>query len=103
MPEVSVIVPLYNKAAYIDRCLDAILMQSFTDFELIVVNDGSTDGSEAAVERRRDSRMKLVSQANAGREPRGIMERGLQGASYWPFWMATMPGIRTISGKALRR
>jgi glycosyltransferase involved in cell wall biosynthesis len=66
MPEVSVIVPLYNKAAYVDRCLDAILGQSFTDFELIVVNDGSTDGGEKAVERRSDARMRLVSQANAG-------------------------------------
>jgi len=66
MPEVSVIVPLYNKAAYIDRCLDAILGQSFTGFELIVVNDGSTDGGEKAVERRADARVRLVSQANAG-------------------------------------
>ncbi len=66
MPAVSVIVPLYNKAAYIDRCLDAILGQTLTDFDLIVVNDGSTDGSEKAVERRRDSRVRLVSQANAG-------------------------------------
>ncbi len=66
MPDVSVIVPLYNKAAYIDRCLDSILGQSYVDFELIVVNDGSTDGSERAVERRGDRRVRLVSQANAG-------------------------------------
>jgi hypothetical protein len=66
MPHISVIVPLYNKAAYIDRCLDSILGQSFPDFELIVVNDGSTDGGEAIVERRRDPRLRLVSQANAG-------------------------------------
>jgi hypothetical protein len=69
MPRISVIVPLYNKAGYIDRCLDAILGQSFTDFELIVVNDGSTDGSEKAVERRldpHDPRLRLVSQQNAG-------------------------------------
>jgi glycosyltransferase involved in cell wall biosynthesis len=66
MPEVSVIVPLYNKAAHIDRCLDAILGQSFADFELIVVNDGSTDGSEQAVKRRSDPRVRLISQANAG-------------------------------------
>jgi glycosyltransferase involved in cell wall biosynthesis len=66
MPGVSVIVPLYNKAAYIDRCLDSILCQSFNDFELIVVNDGSTDGGEAVVEKCNDSRVRLVSQANAG-------------------------------------
>jgi glycosyltransferase involved in cell wall biosynthesis len=74
MPEVSVIVPLYNKAAYIDRCLDAILGQSFGDFELIVVNDGSTDGGERAVERRTDPRVRLVSQANAG--PGAARNRG---------------------------
>ena len=66
MPDVSVIVPLYNKAAYIDRCLDSILGQSYADFELIVVNDGSTDGGEHAVERRSDRRVRLISQANAG-------------------------------------
>src|SRR5258708_2497823 len=66
MPRISVIVPLYNKAVYIDRCLDAILHQSLSDFEVIVVNDGSTDGSEKAVGNRRDSRLRLISQANAG-------------------------------------
>ncbi len=66
MPDVSVIVPLYNKAGYIDRCLDSILGQSYADFELIVVNDGSTDGGEHAVERRSDRRVRLISQANAG-------------------------------------
>jgi glycosyltransferase involved in cell wall biosynthesis len=66
MPAISVIVPLYNKAAFIDRCVDAILGQSFQDFEVVVVNDGSTDGSEKAVERRTDRRIRLVSQANAG-------------------------------------
>src|SRR5436305_6569131 len=66
MPKISVIVPLYNKACYIDRCLDSILSQSFPDFEVIVVNDGSTDGGETMVERRRDARVRLVSQENRG-------------------------------------
>jgi len=68
MPKVSVIVPLYNKAPYIDRCLDAILGQSFADFEAIVVNDGSTDGGEARVQQRsqQDARIRLVAQSNAG-------------------------------------
>jgi glycosyltransferase involved in cell wall biosynthesis len=81
MPDVSVIVPLYNKAAYIDRCLDSILGQSFADFELIVVNDGSTDGSDRVVERRRDQRVRLISQANAGPgEARNHGARWAQGA-----------------------
>jgi glycosyltransferase involved in cell wall biosynthesis len=74
MPRVSVIVPLYNKVACIDRCLDSILNQSLEDFELIVVNDGSTDGGEKAVERRKDSRLSLISQKNAG--PGAARNRG---------------------------
>jgi glycosyltransferase involved in cell wall biosynthesis len=66
MPKISVVVPLYNKASYIGRCLDSILIQSFSDFEVIVVNDGSTDGSETVVERFRDARVRIVSQDNAG-------------------------------------
>jgi glycosyltransferase involved in cell wall biosynthesis len=79
MPRVSVIVPLYNKARYIDRCLDAIFAQSLTDFELIVVNDGSTDGGEARVEARRDSRLQFVSQKNAG--PGAARNHGVRLAS----------------------
>jgi glycosyltransferase involved in cell wall biosynthesis len=73
-PQVSVIVPLYNKAAWIDRCLESILGQSFSDFEVIVVDDGSTDGSEKRVELKRDPRLRLVRQANAG--PGAARNRG---------------------------
>jgi glycosyltransferase involved in cell wall biosynthesis len=45
MPEISIIVPVYNVESYLARCLDSILTQSFSDFELILVDDGSTDGS----------------------------------------------------------
>src|SRR5581483_11882654 len=67
-PGISVIVPLYNKAAFIERCLDAILNQSFADHEVIVVDDGSTDGSAKQVEQRaaRDPRVRLVRQENRG-------------------------------------
>ncbi|HEY4539575.1 MAG TPA: glycosyltransferase, partial [Faecalibacter sp.] len=40
-PKISVIVPVYNTAAYLPKCLDSILNQTFGDFELLVVNDGS--------------------------------------------------------------
>ncbi len=47
MPEISVIVPVYNVEKYLRRCVDSILNQTFSDFELILVDDGSTDGSAA--------------------------------------------------------
>ena len=43
--EISVIIPVYNKVDYIDRCLESILTQDFSDFEIVAVDDGSTDGS----------------------------------------------------------
>ncbi|MCX6054417.1 MAG: glycosyltransferase [Chloroflexi bacterium] len=48
-PSISVVVPLYNKEKHINRCLDSILSQSFQDFEIVVVNDGSTDDSKKRV------------------------------------------------------
>ena len=45
MPKLSVIVPVYNTEKYLRECVDSILSQTFTDFELILVDDGSTDGS----------------------------------------------------------
>jgi glycosyltransferase involved in cell wall biosynthesis len=75
-PCVSVIVPLYNKERYINRCLEAVLSQSLSDFELIVVNDGSTDQGPAKVEQVSDPRVKLVHQVNAG--PGAARNRGVE-------------------------
>ena len=46
---ISIIVPLYNKDQYIKRCLLSILNQTYNDFEIIIINDGSTDNSEQIV------------------------------------------------------
>ena len=45
MVEISVIVPVYNAERYIERCVDSILTQTFSDFELIMIDDGRTDQS----------------------------------------------------------
>ena len=45
MPKFSVIIPVYNTEKYLKKCLDSVFNQSFSDYEVIVVNDGSTDGS----------------------------------------------------------
>lgn len=67
-PTVSVVVPAYNAAAHLDRTLASLRAQTFRDFEVIVVDDGSTDGTAAIVAKTasRDGRFRLIRQANAG-------------------------------------
>lgn len=62
----SIVIPLYNKAPYIRSTLDSALAQTFTDFEVIVVDDGSRDGGADLVAAITDPRVRLVRQANAG-------------------------------------
>lgn len=62
----SVIIPLYNKANYIERALHSVLSQSFQDFEIIVVNDGSTDEGHVIVEAMDNPKIKLIHQKNSG-------------------------------------
>lgn len=76
-PIISIIIPLYNKGNYIRRTLDSVLAQTFADFEVIVVNDGSTDKGPEVVRQYRDPRIKLIDQVNAGvsaARNRGIKE-----------------------------
>lgn len=72
---VSVIIPLFNKAPYVSRALASVTKQTFKDFELIVVDDGSTDEGPRIVEACDDSRIRLVSQENSG--PGAARNRGL--------------------------
>ena len=64
--KISIVIPLYNKAPYVRRALDSIAAQTFTDFELIVIDDGSTDDGAAIVENYPDGRFRLIRQGNAG-------------------------------------
>ena len=68
MPKVSVIVPVYNTEKYLPRCIDSILTQTFTDFELILVNDGSTDNSGKICDEyaEKDSRIVVAHKENEG-------------------------------------
>lgn len=68
MPKLSIITPCYNSEAYIGRTLESVRAQTLLDWEQIVVDDGSTDGSAAVVEAAasREPRLRLVTQANGG-------------------------------------
>ena len=67
-PKVSVIIPIYNTAEYLPRCLDSILNNTYRNLEVICVNDGSTDNSAAIIEQysAADDRIIAIDQANAG-------------------------------------
>jgi glycosyltransferase involved in cell wall biosynthesis len=68
MSQISVILPVYNAELYIDEAVNSILSQTFTDFELIIIDDGSTDGSSDLLSKLAalDGRIKLVSRENRG-------------------------------------
>ena len=67
-PLISVIIPVYNVAPYLERCLDSVAAQTWENLEVWLVDDGSTDGSLALCEARaeQDSRFRVLRQANAG-------------------------------------
>lgn len=66
--KVSVIIPIFNAIPYLEQCLDSVAFQTFCDFEAIMVDDGSTDGSGVICDKYllRDSRFKVVHQENGG-------------------------------------
>ena len=68
MPKISVIVPVYNVEKYLNRCIDSILAQTFTDFELILVDDGSPDNCGKICDEyaAKDSRIHVIHKANGG-------------------------------------
>ena len=68
MPKISVIVPVYNTEKYLRRCVDSVLAQTFTDFELLLINDGSIDSSGAICDEyaQKDSRVRVFHKENGG-------------------------------------
>lgn len=67
-PKISVIIPVYNTSAYLNQCLDSVLKQDFDDYEIICVNDGSTDNSLEILREyeKKSSKIKIINQVNSG-------------------------------------
>ncbi|MEI7983879.1 MAG: glycosyltransferase family A protein [Bacteroidota bacterium] len=65
-PTLSVLMPVYNGRDYLRAAIDSILAQTYRDFELIIVNDGSTDDSQAIIEQYHDPRIVSLVQVNQG-------------------------------------
>ncbi len=68
MDKVSIIIPVYNAEKYLKQCLESILEQTYTNIEIIIINDGSTDNSKNIIEKYKNefSEIKIVNQANSG-------------------------------------
>lgn len=67
-PKVSVIIPIYNAESYLKTCIESVLSQTFTNFELLLINDGSTDNSKQICEEyaSKDKRIQVISKENGG-------------------------------------
>ncbi|MDM8564881.1 glycosyltransferase family 2 protein [Candidatus Halobeggiatoa sp. HSG11] len=66
MPNVSVIMPVYNVEQYVAVAIESVLTQSYSDFELLIIIDGATDGSLAICQQFNDARIRIIEQANRG-------------------------------------
>jgi glycosyltransferase involved in cell wall biosynthesis len=77
-PQVTVIIPTFNRARYLTEAIQSVLGQTFPDYELIVVDDGSTDGTAAVLEGFGDSRLRVLRQENHGIS--AAMNAGLRAA-----------------------
>ena len=88
MPQISVIVPVYNVEKYLHRCVNSILAQTFTDFELILVDDGSPDNCGAICDEyaQKGSRVHVIHQENGG------LSAALNAGIDWVLQTATVSG-----------
>src|SRR5690554_5521626 len=84
----SVVIPLYNKELSISNTIQSVLDQTFQNFEIVIVNDGSTDNSVKEVEKFDDKRIRLIHQENQGVS--AARNRGIKEARYE--WIAFLDG-----------
>lgn len=104
VPKISVVIPLYNKEKYIRRAVDSVLGQTCQGFELIVVNDGSTDRGPAIVREYNDPRICLIDQENRGvsaARNRGIGEARGEFVTFLDADDEWLPGFLALSVDAI--
>ena len=84
-PKVSIIIPAYNHKEYIGETIQSVLNQTFENFELIIVDDGSTDGTTEEIKKYKDKRIASLWQKNSG--PSAAINKGLKVArgKFWGF------------------
>ncbi len=106
--EISIVIPVYNKAAYLERCLASIARQHYGDYEIVAIDDGSTDGSAALLDRLAagNPHLRVVHQPNAG--VTAARRRGVETARgrYIVFADADdelLPGALTAQHEAIER
>ena len=66
MELISIILPVYNGEQLIERCIESILKQTYKNFELIIVNDGSTDKTLEKIQKYKDERIRIINQSQQG-------------------------------------
>ena len=68
MPQISILIPIYNSQAYLEKCLESIIAQTFKDIEIVCINDGSTDSSLEIIQKyaSKDERVKIIDKENSG-------------------------------------
>lgn len=95
---ISVIVPVYNVEEYLEECLDSIKNQTYTNIEVILVNDGSTDASKEICERycSKDNRFKLINQSIKDKVLRVTKELPIQQANLSLLWIVMMLFLQNI-------
>lgn len=103
MPEVSVIIPIYNTAAYLRKALDSICDQTLKELEIILIDDGSTDGSRGIIEEyaKRDARIRWYAQPNRDYPLHATEDCCMLPASTYILWTVTTYWIRKPSGTAM--
>ncbi len=97
-PDVSVIIPTYNRAEYVTRAIESVLGQTYLDHEIIVIDDGSTDNTKQALEPYFD-KITYISQANAG--PSAARNKGIEAAK--GRWLAFLDSDDTWRPNKLER